>query len=76
MALVTYVLHESGMPVPLVPLATPIFGRSFNPIPTGESRLFLPITYGTSKFFHLTASLDLHLMLVFNFDIGMQKIFF
>ena len=34
-----------------------IFGRSVNPIPTGESRLSPPITTGTTNVFHLPASL-------------------
>ena len=38
-------------------LAPLIFGRSVNPIPTGEGRLSPPITTGTSKVFHLPASL-------------------
>ena len=36
----------------------PIFGRSVNPIPTGEDRLSPPITTGTSNVFHLPASLQ------------------
>ena len=39
------------------PLAPPIFGRSVNPIPTGEGRLSPPITTGTPNVFHLLASL-------------------
>ena len=39
------------------PLAPPIFGRSVNPIPTGEGRLSPPITTGTPNVFHLPASL-------------------
>ena len=35
----------------------PIFGRSVNPIPTGEGRLSPPITTGTPNDFHLPASL-------------------
>ena len=35
----------------------PIFGRSVNPIPTGEGRLSPPITTGTPNVFHLPASL-------------------
>ena len=35
----------------------PIFGRSINPIPTGEGRLSPPITTGTPNVFHLLASL-------------------
>ena len=35
----------------------PIFGRSVNPISTGEGRLSPPITAGTPKVFHLLASL-------------------
>jgi len=35
----------------------PIFGRSVNPIPTGEGRLSPPITTGTPNVFHLQASL-------------------
>ena len=39
------------------PLAPPIFGRSVNPIRTGESRLSPPITTGPLNVFHLPASL-------------------
>ena len=39
------------------PLAPPIFGRSVNPIPTGEGRLSPPITTGTPNVFQLPASL-------------------
>ena len=42
---------------PWGPLAPPIFGRSVNPIPTGEGRLSPPITTGTPNIFHLPASL-------------------
>ena len=35
----------------------PIFGRSVNPIPTGEGRLSTLITSGPSNIFHLPASL-------------------
>jgi hypothetical protein len=42
----------------------PIFGRSLNPIPTGEVRLSPPITTGTPNVFHLPASL------VFNHEKG------
>ena len=35
----------------------PIFGRSVNPIPTGEGRLFPPITTGTPNVFHLPSPL-------------------
>ena len=35
----------------------PIFGRSVNPIQTGEGRLSPPITTGTPNVFHLPASL-------------------
>ena len=35
----------------------PIFGRSVIPIPTGEGRLFPPITTGIPNVFHLPASL-------------------
>ena len=35
----------------------PIFGRSVNPIPTGEGRSSPPITTGTPNIFHLPASL-------------------
>ena len=38
-------------------MAPPIFGRSVNPIPTGEGRLSPPITTGTPNVFHLPASL-------------------
>ena len=41
------------------PLAPPIFGRSFNPIPTGEGRLSPPNTSGTPNVFHLPASLGI-----------------
>ena len=48
-------MPESGGPGgPLVP---PIFGRSVNPIPTGEGRLYPLITTGTPNVFHLPASL-------------------
>ena len=36
---------------------TPIFGRSVNPIPSLEGRLFPSITTGTPNVFHLQASL-------------------
>ena len=36
----------------------PIFGRSYNPIRTGEGRLSPPITTGPLNGFHLPASLD------------------
>ena len=39
------------------PLDPPIFGRSVNPIPTGEGILSPPITTGPPQFFHLPASL-------------------
>ena len=39
------------------PLAPPIFGRSVNPIRTGEGRLSPPITTGPLNVFHLPASL-------------------
>ena len=39
------------------PLAPPIFGRSVNPIQTGEGRLSPPITTGTPNVFHLPAPL-------------------
>ena len=35
--------------------APPIFGRSVNPIPTGEGRLSPPVTAGTPNVFHLPA---------------------
>ena len=41
------------------PLAPPMFGRSFNPIPPGEDRLSPPITTGTLNVFHLPASMSL-----------------
>ena len=41
------------------PLAPPIFGRSVNPISTGEGRLSPPITTGTPNVFHLLASLGI-----------------
>ena len=37
--------------------SVPTFGRSVNPIPTGEDRLSTPITTGTPNVFHLPASL-------------------
>ena len=37
----------------------PIFGRSVNPIPTGEGRLSPPITTSTPNVFHLPASLQI-----------------
>ena len=43
---------------PVGPLAPPIFGRSANPISTGEGRLSPPITTGPSNIFHLLASLQ------------------
>ena len=39
------------------PLAPPIFGRSVNPISTGEGRLSPPIATGPPNVFHLPASL-------------------
>ena len=42
------------------PLAPHIFGRSVNPIPTGEDRLYPPITTAPPPLvFHLSASLSL-----------------
>ena len=41
-------------------LPPPIFGRSVNPITTGEGRLFPPITTGTPNVFHLPASLSVN----------------
>ena len=38
--------------------APPIFGRSVNPIWTGEGRLSPPVTTGPPNVFHLPASLD------------------
>ena len=50
------VMPEPGGPGgPLAP--PPIFGRSFNPIPTGEGSLSPPIATGTLNVFHLPASL-------------------
>ena len=46
------------MPEPGGPLAPPIFGRSVNPIRTGEGRLSPPITTGPLNVFHLPASLN------------------
>ena len=43
--------------VPGRPLASQIFDRSVNPIPTGEGRLSPHITTGTPNVFHLPASL-------------------
>ena len=40
------------------PVAPPIFGRSVNPITTGEGRLSPPIATGTFNVFHLSASLS------------------
>ena len=45
-----------GAGTPLPP--PPIFGRSVNPIPTGEGRISPPINTGTPNVFHLPASLD------------------
>ena len=42
---------------PGVSLVPPIFGRSVNPIPTGEGRLSPSITTGTPNVFPLPASL-------------------
>ena len=39
-------------------LVPPIFGRSVNPILTGECRLSPPITTGIPNVFHLPASLN------------------
>ena len=45
--------------VPGLPLATPVFDRTVNPIPTGEGAHFANhITTGTPKNFHLPASLN------------------
>ena len=43
------------------PLAPPIFGRSVNPIPTGEGRSSPPIATGTPNVFHLPALLSVDL---------------
>ena len=51
---------DAGTGGPGGPLAPPIFGRSVNPIPTGEGRLSPPITPGTPNVFHLPASLHLN----------------
>ena len=40
-------------------MAPPIFGRSVNPIQTGEGRLSPPITTGPLNVFHLPVSLIL-----------------
>ena len=48
------VMPEPGEPGG--PQDPPIFGRLVNPIPTGEGRLFPPITTGTPNVFHLPAS--------------------
>ena len=56
----TLLQHITVMPEPGGPggpLAPPMFGRSVNPIPTGEGRLSPPITTGTPNVFHLPASL-------------------
>ena len=45
------------------PVAPPIFGRSVNPITTGEGRLSPPITSGTPKIFHLPTSLQVKSLL-------------
>ena len=49
------------------PLARPlpIFGRSNNPIPTGEGRLCPPITTGTPNNFQLPASLTSTYIIIF-----------
>ena len=55
------VMPEPGRPGG--PLAPPIFGRSVNPIRTGEGRLSPPITTGPLNIFHLPASLKFDLSL-------------
>ena len=51
--------NDSVMPEPGGgALGPPIFGRSVNPIPTGEDRLSILITTGTLNVFHLPASLQ------------------
>ena len=40
------------------PLALPIFGRSVNPIPTGDGQIMPTITTGPPKVFHLPLSLQ------------------
>ena len=56
------------------PLAPPIFGRSVNPIPTGEGRLSPPITTGTPNVFHLPASLGIMAIPVVEFSSEGYKI--
>ena len=51
------IMLRSVMPE-LAPPPQYIFGRSVNPIPTGEGRLSPPITTGTPNVFHLPASLS------------------
>ena len=45
---------------PLLRPPPPIFGRSVNPITTGEGRLSPPITSGTPNVFHLPALLKVY----------------
>ena len=57
---ILYSLYTAVMPEPRGPggpLAILIFGRSVNPIPTGEDRLSPPITTATHNVFQLPASL-------------------
>ena len=51
------VMPEPGGPGGPLASPPPIFGRSVNPITTGEGRLSAPITTGTLNVFHLPASL-------------------
>ena len=62
MRLRTPLMRISVMPEPGGPggpAAPTIFGRSVNPIRTGEGRLSPPITTGPLNVFHLPASLDI-----------------
>ena len=52
------VMPEPGGP--RGPLSPPIFGRSVNPILTGEGRLSPTFTTGPLSVFHLPASLDVN----------------
>ena len=52
------------------PLAPQIFGRSVNPIPTGEGRLSPTITTGTPNVFHLPASLNYVLRRIFLYSLS------
>ena len=54
-SIVAVMPEPGGLGGPLAPL---IFGRSVNPISTGEGRLSPPITTGTPNVFHLPESLS------------------